>query len=945
MVTRSLDHYFLEKLIGSGGMGAVWVARDEQLGRRVAIKLLNPGTFSDQTHRLRFRREAQAASALAHPNIVTIHEIGSFGGDDFIVMELVEGGTLSDVISPGGLDPEQAVSYGIQIASAVATAHRAGIVHRDIKPANLLLTNDGCIKLADFGLAKMVSESPDDASTATLLTRERAFLGTPGYASPEQIRGDVIDARTDVFAIGCVLYELLTGRRAFAPAPGESIFQAVLADPPVPPHTLRPDTPRDLERIILRALEKTPAARYPSAAEMVSDLEAVRARLEARRVSLLHVLQRPGIRVAVVVLALAVVVTGALAWQRWRTANWIGKIAIPEATAFLERGEGIAAFRLLRRAEALAPRDPWVRELMREASIETTIRATAPGTDIYFRSFDDPPQQWEHLGRSPLKVRLPAGNAFLLKGVRDGYLTRQMAAWGTASMAFIPLSPSSGAPAGMVPIPGSRQAFFEVAAEVNDFWIDEFEVTNRDFLPFVRSGGYEREELWIGTPAELRPGFVDRTGRVGPSTWDAGSPPEGRLDHPVGGISWYEARAYCRSLGKELPTLFHWYAAAHPGAATQWAHLSNFAADETVPVGDPRAANTWGTYDMAGNIREWALSDAGDGRRSALGGSYREASYTFWDQWAEPAGSREPNLGCRCAKYEGPLSEAEAGPVIRPFRDYRMQKPAGAEAFSVIESVYSYERTPLDARIEAVDDSAPHFRLQKISYAAASGGERVRAFLLLPKDVRPPWQTVVWFPGAGRFVGRHEFNLDGETTWFLFLLRSGRAVFVPEYYGSFARATENFTRADNWQRILVSASRDLRRGVDYLETRSDIDGSGLAYYGLSMGAGLGPVMTALEPRFRASVLLGGGLYFWQLTPAVDAFNFAPRVRVPTLMINGKHDYYFAYETSQKPLFENLGTAEKRHVVFESGHLPAERDVWVGETLDWLDRYLGKVSTR
>jgi tRNA A-37 threonylcarbamoyl transferase component Bud32/dienelactone hydrolase len=939
---KTLGHYLLETEIGSGGMGIVYAATDESLGRRVAVKLLRQGALSDDSHRHRFRREAQAASALNHPHIVTIHEIGSSDGDDFIVMEIVEGATLRTAIPPGGLPIEEALRYAIQLASAVGAAHAAGIVHRDIKPANILLTADGRVKLADFGLAKLVLAFSEEASTATALTSDRFFAGTPGYASPEQIRGEAVDARTDVFAIGCILYEMLTGARAFEPRPGQSVFAAVLENEPAPPRTLRRGIPRDLERIALRALEKRADARYASGAEMLAELESVQARLAARKVSLLHALQRPPIAIAAALILIVAGVAGGLGWREWKKNRWIEDVALPAAAAHIEKGERLAAFRILRKASELRPEDPSVRQALTEVSDEVLVTSTPIGADVYIRGFFDPPDSWEHVGRTPMRVGLPNGpEMFLFRVALEGYSERVFAGTATYPTWAVPLTPLADARTGMVLIKGAVQLNLDPARTLKEFWIDELEVTNRDYLTFVRAGGYAADELWEGTPPELRRTYVDLTGRPGPSTWTAGEPPDGTLEHPVGGVSWYEARAYCRAAGKELPTFLHWNFAAALGATTHWAHLSRFEADDSAPVGHHLRMNAQGTYDMAGNVREWAFNESSPGKRAALGGSWKELSYTFSEPAFEPAESRELHLGFRCASYDGPLDEALLAPVRTAARDYRNEVPVGDEAFAVIRGLYEYERGELAARIDAVDDSLPLYRLERVSFMSGYGAGRVRALVLLPRNATPPFQTVILFPGTGVFRERQELALSGGTKMSRFLISSGRALVLPEYDGSFTRWRGNPPFRELTPRVV----KDLRRTVDYLESRSDVDAQRLGYWGLSSGAAYGPMMAATEPRLRAAVLVAGGLYPFRVRPEVDVINFAPRAHVPTLMINGKHDYAFNYETTQKPMFALLGTDQKRHVVFESGHIPSEWNEVTRETLDWYDRYLGPVELR
>ncbi len=265
-------------------------------------------------------------------------------------------------------------------------------------------------------------------------------------------------------------------------------------------------------------------------------------------------------------------------------------------------------------------------------------------------------------------------------------------------------------------------------------------------------------------------------------------------------------------------------------------------------------------------------------------------------------------------------------------------------------SLYEYDRTPLEPQVDPERGQFEHWNVEYVSFAAAYGNERVPARLFLPTSVPPPYQTVVFYPGGAPFLSPSrdsEISRRASEYWFLFLVRSGRAVLFPVYKGADERYVGDILLPQTWRDVIILGAKDLRRAVDYLETRPDIDAQRLAYFGLSMGAGIGPIITAVEPRFKASILLGGGLYSWQRPPESEAFHFLPRVSVPTLMVNGRHDFLFPRETAQDPMYELLGTpaADKRHRVFESGHVPTERPEVMKEALDWLDRYLGPVKRR
>ena len=264
------------------------------------------------------------------------------------------------------------------------------------------------------------------------------------------------------------------------------------------------------------------------------------------------------------------------------------------------------------------------------------------------------------------------------------------------------------------------------------------------------------------------------------------------------------------------------------------------------------------------------------------------------------------------------------------------------EVFGVFESMYTYDDTPLNAAVESVDETSSYWRQERISFDAAYARERVIAYLYLPLNAEPAFQTVVYFPSASSLAGT-SYDLEWSR-YVSFLVRSGRAVMFPMYSGTHERLGEPISSDRGWRDQTVRWGLDLGRSIDYLETREDIDIERLAFYGLSMGATYGPIFTALEPRFKASVLLAGGLYLDSSLPETDTFNFASRSTIPTIMLNGRHDFFFPLESSQKPLFELLGTPpeHKRHVLFDMSHTPP-RNSTVKETLSWLDQYLGPVE--
>src|SRR6188768_741663 len=331
-----LGPYEVLALLGAGGMGEVYRARDPRLGREVAIKVLPADRLADEGRRQRFLREARAAATLTHPHIVTVYEVESADGVDFLVMEYVRGKSLDALIPRGGLRLGETLRIAIAIADALAAAHARGIIHRDLKPANVVVGTDGSVKVLDFGLAKLLHEEdePSDPSASTHvvehLTEAGQRMGTLAYMAPEQASGSPVDARADIFSFGALLYEMATGQRAFAGKTPAETLSAVMQSQPTLPSTLVPSLPHDLERTILRCLRKDPAKRFQTMADVRIDLAEIKEESDSNRPTPATTV-RPGPRrvLAATVLLLLVAAVAAVWW--WNTHASSKSASVPGA--------------------------------------------------------------------------------------------------------------------------------------------------------------------------------------------------------------------------------------------------------------------------------------------------------------------------------------------------------------------------------------------------------------------------------------------------------------------------------------------------------------------------------------------------------------------------------------------------------------------------------------
>jgi serine/threonine protein kinase/formylglycine-generating enzyme required for sulfatase activity len=614
---RMIGAYRILSKLGAGGMGEVWLAEDSRLKRKIALKLL-PAHFTSDAERVRrFEREARAASALNHPNILTIHEIGQSEGAHFIATEFVEGETLRQRLQQSKLSLSEALDIAAQIASALAAAHAAGIVHRDIKPENVMLRPDGYVKVLDFGLARITQrEASPDAShlpTQSVQTDPGLILGTVGYMSPEQVRSEELDGRTDVFSLGVVLYEMLAGNRPFKGATTADAIAALLEREPAPLSASLAQVPAELQQIVSRALAKDRLRRYQRCEDLFNDLKSLREELsfEERlrskgrpRASLFNSAKEAlsfrsnsawSLRNLLPATGVLILIFGFLGWHAWRLSRrqWALN-QFPALEKLAAEQKYFEAYELAAKVKKYLPNDARLAKLMPVIADNISVTSEPAGARVYLKRFtpdESVPRQL--IGTTPISKLEIARGEYLMTVEKEGFAPFERTISDVLMMAGNTLVPpddpsdfkiklveTAKSPDRMVFIPGgayklaSRARPTEARVELDDYFIDKYEVTNREFKEFVSAGGYFKPEFWKQpfvkdgrtlTFDEAMQQFRDRTGLPGPRSWSGQNFAEGKAEHPVTDITWHEAAAYAEFRGKQLPSVFQWEKAARNG--------------------------------------------------------------------------------------------------------------------------------------------------------------------------------------------------------------------------------------------------------------------------------------------------------------------------------------------------------------------------------------------
>ncbi|HKK91957.1 MAG TPA: bifunctional serine/threonine-protein kinase/formylglycine-generating enzyme family protein [Longimicrobiales bacterium] len=967
LVEDLADRYRIEGVLGEGATAEVYLASDLKHDRRVALKVLR-AELAALVGVDRFLSEIRTTANLQNPHILPLFDSGEAAGRPFYVMPYVEGESLRDRLDrEGPLPVGEALRVVDDVATALSHAHARGVVHRDLKPANILLS-EGEALVADFGVALALSDLGTDRHTATGLS-----VGTPWYMSPEQIEADrPVDARSDVYALGCLAFEMLTGTRPFEAESLQGVLAKALTERPPRVSARRPEVPADVARAVARALEKDPEDRFPSVAAFA---EACRVPETA-----------PGgtsRRVSVAVLSLAVIALAVGGWFGWRTMQRAGaRAALPEIAALVDEGRYVEAYDRAVAAERWIAGDSALVDLMTATSDVYGIASDPAGAEVRVQRFDPESAQAPEpvsLGVTPLeRVRLPRADHRLMVELDEYHpvemnlsseLIREFAgSVATVEPIDLTLTPAYLVPEGMVPVPGgdyqlsSPDAPTTLSASLEPFFIDRTEVANDAFLAFMTDGGYGDDRWWTDVPdadrATLPATLVDRTGLPGPREWSRGRFPDGADRLPVSGVTWWEAQAYCRWDGGRLPTVFEWEMTARAGlvarqgVAMPWGIQSttqgggrraNFNSEGPVAVDAfPFGVSRFGAYGMAGNVSEWTLNRYGEGR-AVTGGSWQGPSYLYTEYASEPPHFTSQGLGFRCARSEGEADQGRS-PIdldVRP-PDY---EPVDRATFESFLDFYRYDPLPPRPRVTDVEETDAWVRERLWIDGAA--GDSILIYLWTPRAAAPPYQTMVFVPGSSVFFSE---RMHEDVEWTVGpAIQAGRAVMAVVMQGMLERpfppgAGPPPPPSVGFRDLMVRHATELRLGIDYLETRDDIDAERLAYVATSWGAGSRLSFAAVDDRYRAAVLIGAGIdeRVKPTLPEADNVNFAPYLDVPTLMINGSNDEEHPWLSRAQPLWELLSEPKELVLAEGAGHIPPA-EVRIPAMNEFLDRILGPVS--
>jgi hypothetical protein len=512
-------------------------------------------------------------------------------------------------------------------------------------------------------------------------------------------------------------------------------------------------------------------------------------------------------------LIIGVIITLALLFGiRWynhqQKIKWAQLVQIPAIQKMVDDNFFVPtkAFEMAAELEKIIPGDSNLLNLWQKITTAVFLQTKPSGADVYWKDYNEPESTWKYLGLSPLQdAKIPQGS-LLFKIEKKGFQTISYArdpAWSSLNI-NIKLDSIGKLPEKMVRIPSEKASMLIVGLEqyggkeVGEFLIDQYEVTNKEYKIFVDSGGYSNKSYWnypFYVNGKEQPWseaiklFIDKTGKPGPLTWEVGTYPDGKEDHPVSGVSWYEAAAFAEFMHKKLPSVYQWSIIAQTGSTKDIVPISNFNDISTLPVGSTSNITSFGLYDIAGNVREWCLNEGNNpDQRYILGGGFNDPTYAFNCAYTQLSMDRSVSNGFRCVKeLPGDSTTTKlSGRIDLAFRDYRKEKPVDDKTFNIYLKQFVYDKTPLNDKIINVEES-DIWKVEKVTIDAAYNKERFNVWLFLPKNAKPPYDPIIFYPGSDVIFTDVFKTTEYYVKYLEFIGKSGRAFVYPIYKGTFDR--------------------------------------------------------------------------------------------------------------------------------------------------------------
>ena len=587
--------------------------------------------------------------------------------------------------------------------------------------------------------------------------------------------------------------------------------------------------------------------------------------------------------------------------------------------------------------------------------------------DIYFRINNDSLSKWTFIGKSSNLDRVPFarldlkfvnGENTFISRYNHTYRLRQ------GEMSFIFPKSNKDIPDDHILFPGVKNSLSLPGLDhlepinINPYSISKYEVTNQEYYEFLNSDAYNDSLNWpfpivieekTIDLSEVKSIFTDQYGSQGPSNWSYGNFPDGQKDLPVTGVSWFEAYAYSKYKGLSLPNIYQWENAANLSGSTNLIKRSNFSKEQLIQYDDLTTNNVFGILNLAGNVREWMSNPNNNSNknRAILGGCFLDETYSYNDYYSQDSFDRSIGNGIRLVYNPRGTPEINSESFGVDVRDFIKTEDVTDDVFKYYLSQYDYEYSDKNITTQNIDTLSNGIVIEKYEMPAGYGDgiEILSGYVFYDKNIKEKYKPIIYFPGSNALHTPKDINMiEGFPSRVLYLLKEGYAVIHPIYKSTYSRQDNQRSdygdMSDQYKDHVIMWGKDYKKSIDYIFTRNDFDSNKLSYHGVSWGGFMANILLPIDKRVKSAVLLVAGLEFQKCKKEVDAHYYTRRIRIPTIMLNGKFDQYFPYETSQIPMYKLIDVDEenKKHFIYESGHY-VPRNELIKQHLDWLERYL------